>query len=76
MGIENPNIQVYFVLGKPVKEQDDASLPDDFIKNALNSIHGHIRFYEQMIDNARKSYADYLEKDEALGRLDRILASL
>ena len=74
-GIEHPNIEVVFVLGKPIDEERDNP---ERLKNVMASISpgSRIVHYKSLILSAQNAYAAYLEKSRNLDRIDQILEQL
>ncbi len=70
-----PNIEVIFVIGKPVEEEDTNP---DRVKASMTAISpgSRIVHYDTLIAGARTSYAEYLQKNEELDALERLVASL
>ncbi|MDE0268975.1 MAG: ATP-binding protein [Acidimicrobiaceae bacterium] len=66
-GDDNPSVEVIFVLGRRVAEQD--SNPQR-LKSALDSISPGSRIvnYEELIRNAKQAYLEYLEKRQEFQR--------
>lgn len=76
-GERNADIQIVFVLGKPVSESLKQELGGQgYVTAQLKSLGARVVYYDEMIANAQKSYGEYLEKAKELGRLDRILKQL
>lgn len=73
MGIVNPDIQIVFVLGRPVQEAKDPAVGEERVRQTLIPLGARIVYYEQMIDGANKAYSAYLEQSKKLDKLDEIL---
>lgn len=71
-GDKNPNIEVIFVIGRPVPEE--ISDPER-VKNTLLGVSpgSRIVHYDALISNAQKSYQEYLEQNKSINKLDSIL---
>ncbi len=71
-GTSAPNIEVVFVLGKPVDEENDN--PDQ-IKAFMAGISpgSRIVHYDALIEGARIAYSEYLGKSEVLDRIEGIV---
>lgn len=67
-----PNIEVVFVLGKPLKEEQNNP---DRIKHAMYGISpgSRIVHYDSLIANALKAYSEYLEKSQEFDRIGKIV---
>jgi hypothetical protein len=68
----SPNIEVVFVLGKPV--EDELSNPER-VKYAMASVSpgSRIVHYDTLIKGAQSAYADYLEQSKKLDKLEAIV---
>ena len=68
----SPNIEVVFVLGKPINEERNNP---DRLKASMAAISpgSRIVHYDSLIEGAINAYSEYLEKSEELDRLDRIV---
>ncbi|MCL2823406.1 MAG: ATP-binding protein [Polyangiaceae bacterium] len=71
-GVNSPDIEVVFVLGKPVDEE--TSNPDR-VKYMMAgvSLGSRIVHYDALIQSALNAYADYLEKDRKLDEIVQIV---
>lgn len=71
----SPNIEVIFILGKPVDEESNN--PDRF-KNAMAAIStgSRVIHYDSLIKGARNAYSAYLEKSKEFDRIENILDQL
>lgn len=74
-GENRPNIEVVFVIGKPLNEERDNP---ERVKAYLNGISpgSRIVHYDTLITGAQNSYSEYLEKNLVLDKLEAILAQL
>lgn len=73
MGELNPDIQLVFVLGMPIIQEDNTALGAAYVRQTLSPLGARVVYYEQMIDNANKAYSEYLEQSKKMDRLDAIL---
>ncbi len=71
-GKNSPNVEVVFVLGKPV--EDEKTNPDR-VKASMEAISpgSRIVHYDSLIQGAMNSYSEYLEKSRELDRLEEIV---
>lgn len=76
MGMPNPDIQIVFVLGRPVREAEDPAFGEEKVRQALALYGARIVYYEQMIDGANKAYSEYLERSKQMDKLDAILEQI
>lgn len=67
-----PDIEVVFVLGKPVIQADR----DEFVRKQMESINGRIVYYDQLIDGALRAYNDYLERQKQVAKIRAIADSI
>lgn len=67
-----PNIEIVFVLGKPVREEQDNP---DRVKHSMLAISpgSRIVHYDSLIANALKAYSEYLEKSKEFDRIEKIV---
>lgn len=74
-GVNNPNIEVVFVIGKPVDEEKDNV---ERLKASMEAISpgSRIVHYDTLIHGAEQAYSDYLEKTKELDKLESIVNSL
>ena len=76
-GERNANIQIVFVLGRPVPEAAKIELGgQEYVDKQLQNLNARIVYYDQMITSAQKQYSEYLEKNKQLDRLDEVMANL
>ena len=68
----SPNIEVVFVLGKPVDDEKDNP---DRVKASMAAVApgSRIVHYDSLIQGARNSYSEYLQKSRELDRLEMIV---
>lgn len=69
-GEKNPYIEVIFILGTQVDEQaEDAK----FVADQLKTINSRVVYYNELIDQATRSYGEYLEASNKVGRIEQIM---
>jgi len=70
-GESNSNIEVIFVIGKPI--DDETSNPDS-VKHVMDAISpgSRIVHYDSLIINALNAYSEYLEKNKEIERFAHI----
>ena len=71
----SPNIEVVFVLGKPV--EDEMTNPDR-VKYAMASVSpgSRIVHYDTLIHGAQASYSEYLERSKKFDKLEKIVSGI
>ena len=71
-GDSSPNIEVVFVLGKPVADERDNP---DRVKASMAAVSpgSRIVHYDALIQGAQNAYSEYLKKSKALDRLENIV---
>lgn len=71
-GDATPNIEVVFVIGKPV---DEESSNPERLKSSMAAIApgSRIVHYDSLIRGAQESYSAYIEKSKALDKLEKIV---
>jgi hypothetical protein len=71
-GDATPNIEVIFVIGKPV---DEESSNPERLKSSMNAIApgSRIVHYDSLIRGAQEAYTAYIEKSKALDKLEKIV---
>ena len=69
----NPDIQLVFVLGMPVVQENNTALGAEYVRQTLSPLGARVVYYEQMIENANKAYSEYLEQSKKMDKLDAIL---
>lgn len=74
-GVNNPNIEVVFVIGKPVEEE---STNPERIKSSMAAVSpgSRIAYYDSLIASAQRSYFEYLEKSKQLDKLDKLVDAI
>ena len=74
-GILNPHISIVFVIGVPLVEEEQPG-GMEMIAKTLDAINGRLTHYEELIENARASYGDFLVQSSKADRIDKILQNL
>ncbi len=71
-GDATPNIEVVFVLGKPVDEEKDNP---ERLKSSMAAVSpgSRIVYYDSLIEGAKKAYSEFLEKSKQLDKLEGII---
>lgn len=71
-GDNSPNIEVVFVIGKPVDDERDNP---DRVKASMAAISpgSRIEHYDSLIQGAQNAYSEYLKKSKKLDRLEKIV---
>lgn len=71
-GHSSPDIEVVFVLGRPIQEQNDNP---DRLKNSMAAVSpgSRITYYDTLIQGAQEAYSEYLKASEKLDRLEGIV---
>ncbi len=71
-GENSPNIEVVFVLGRPVDEERENP---DRVKASMTAVSpgSRIVHYDALIQGAQNAYSEYLEKSRELDRLEEIV---
>jgi hypothetical protein len=74
-GQATPNIEVVFVLGKAV---DEEQTDPGSVKSTMDAVSpgSSIIHYDTLIEGARNSYAEYLQKSRDLDKLEKIASSI
>jgi len=70
-----PNIEVIFVLGKPVAEEQ---ADPESVKSVMQGVSpgSRIAHYDALIRGAREAYAEYLQKSRELDKLEKVVAGI
>lgn len=68
-------IQIIVLVGKPPPEWSGSHGQKD-VAAALGAVDARLVFYDQLVDNAQKSYADYLEAHKKVDRLWDVFRSI
>jgi hypothetical protein len=71
-GQPTPNIEVIFVIGKPL---DEESSEPERVKHSMYSISpgSRIVHYDTLIHSAQEAYAEYIEQSKSLDRIEQIV---
>ena len=71
-GDNSPDIEVVFVLGRPIQEQADNP---ERLKNSMAAVSpgSRITHYDTLIRGAEEAYSEYLKESEKLDRLEGIV---
>ena len=73
----NEEIEVVFVLGeKPGTAEKAASTERDFTELLFRSFKGHYKLYDELIDNAKNQYDDYVKASAKVKTLNDLLNAL
>jgi hypothetical protein len=68
-------IQIICLVGKPPPEWQSPDGPQE-VHDALAAVDARLVFYDQLVDSAQKSYADYLEAHKKADRLWEVFRSI
>ncbi len=74
-GRQNEAVEIVFVLGKPPREWHDPA-GQDRTTNQLRNSNARVVFYNELLENAEKSYSDYLKHKQTLDVLGRVMAAI
>ena len=71
-GQRSPDIEVVFVLGRPIREQNDNP---ERLKNSMAAVSpgSRITYYDTLIQGAQEAYSEYLKASAKLDRLEGIV---
>ena len=72
---KNWPIEIIVLVGKHPPEWNDTRGQED-VAAALKAVDARLVFYDQLVDNAQKSYADYLEAHKKVDRLWDVFKSI
>lgn len=74
-GENNPNIEVVFVIGKPIDEEKDNP---DRVKLSMQAVApgSRIVHYDTLIKGAWEAYSEYISKSEKFNQLENIIKSI
>lgn len=74
-GVSSPDIEVVFVLGRPIQEQADNP---ERLKASMSAVSpgSRITHYDALIHGAQEAYSKYLHTSTTLDRLERILETI
>ena len=68
-------LDIICLVGKPPPEWDEGSGRED-VENTLTSVNARLVFYDELLDNSQRSYADYLEEHKKVDRLWNIFQGI
>lgn len=69
-------IQIIILVGKPPPEWWSEPSGQEDVTATLDAVDARLVFYDQLIENAQKSYADYLEAHKKVDRLWDVFRSI
>ena len=71
----SPNIEVVFVLGRPIDEEGDNP---ERLKSSMAAVSpgSRIIHYDTLIKGAQEAYSEFLEKGKELDKLEKIVGSI
>ncbi len=69
-------IRIVFVVGRIPLDSSGKALSTKELRDRLMPIRGRVVLYEQLVEFARISYAEYLEQKVKVSRIDQIIAAL
>lgn len=75
VGRSNEPIEVVFVLGKPLRESQDPNF-QRLYDGQMNSVGGRCVYFNQLVDSALRSYAEYLEKSKELDEVEQVVNAI
>ena len=65
-----PHVSVVFVLGVPVAEAEE----EQYVRDTLRPINARIVYYETLIEGARTSYREFMERSKAADAIDALIS--
>ncbi len=68
-------IQIICLVGKPPPEWEAPDGPSD-VARSLATVDARLVFYDQLVDNAQRTYADYLEAHKKIDKLWDLFGSI
>ena len=68
-------LDIICLVGEPPPEWDTGSGRED-VENTLESVNARLVFYDELLDNSRRAYADYLEEHKKVDRLWKIFQEI
>lgn len=71
---EKEPYEFIFVLGKPLKEQDDID-GDIYISKQLESIQGRVVQFQNLVVSAQEGYREYLDANTEVDRIEKLVKS-
>jgi hypothetical protein len=73
----NREIEVVFVLGEAPGTAGKAGATEkDYIESQFRSFNGHYKLFDELIDNAKNQYDDYLKASAKVKTLNELLSAL
>jgi hypothetical protein len=69
-------IEIVFVLGKTVAEASNPAFGSTHVAQSIAPLNARVVYYNEMIENAKKSYSEHLEQSKAVDRLEKLLLGL
>ena len=76
MGRENEPMEFVCVVGKELSDWKDTPEGEKEVRSMLDAINTRIVMYDELINNAREAYKDYLNREEKAGRVHRLIMSI
>ncbi len=73
---ENEPIELVCVVGKELSDWKDTPKGEKESRDMLGAINARIVMYDELINNAREAYKDYLNREEKAGRVHRLIMSI
>lgn len=70
---KEPHVQVIFVLGEEISDIDRGQ---KWVDSMMEGVNGRIVYYETLIDGALRSYGDYLQKQEKIAQIVKLVSQL
>ncbi|MGQ5835683.1 BbrUII/HgiDII family restriction enzyme [Serratia sp. IR-2025] len=70
---KEPHVQVIFVLGEEISDIDRGQ---KWVDSMMDGVNGRIVYYESLIDGALRSYGDYLQKQEKIAKIVKLVSQL
>ena len=68
-------LDIICLVGEPPPEWRETDGHED-VENSLASVDARLVFYDQLLDNSRRAYADYLEEHKKIDRLWKIFQGI
>jgi hypothetical protein len=73
----NRDIEVVFVLGDlPGAAEKAGATEKDYVESLFRNFHGHYKLYDELIDNAKNQYDEYLKASAKVRTLNELLSAL
>lgn len=73
---ENEPLEFICVVGKEPSDWKDTPGGEKDFRKTLDAIDARIVMYDELINNAREAYKDYLNREEEAGRVHRLIMSI